>query len=368
MSLVSKYEYLYILFFFLVAFIVYILNVNHLRSHTQQSLFATEKTSISQHISSQKLFGINIAGAEFTNKSSTNVPGNINQDYLYASSVNGYQGFKQASESGLTLIRIPVLWERIQPQAFGTLSDTDIDNLIHMLDDASLNHQKVIIDLHNFGQYYHRSLSKNDSALFSDVWNKLSDRLKNHPSLYGYELMNEPHNLPGGCTTWATIAQGGIDAIRNTDTTHIILVPGYSWQSAKDWKKSSDCLKTIHDPSEKILFSAHQYFDKDFSGQQYDNSVCPDKKYGTKLIQPFLQWLKDTNTKGIFTEYGVPEKRCWLSVLDNFLSTISQSQQVTGGTYWAAGPWWNTYELSLEKNGTMNSPQMSIVKKYPSKN
>lgn len=318
------------------------------------------KTSVSQYVPSVKLFGVNISGAEFGEK---NLPGREYTDYLYPSTKNGYNGFSYFASKKLTLIRIPILWERLQPSAFGALSQNDLQGLQNMINDAQDNHQHVIIDLHNFGRYYDKPMTKESTLAFADFWSKLSIVFKDSPTIYGYELMNEPHDLDGGCGTLATLSQSAITAIRKKDK-HIIFVPGYSWQSARDWQNQSNCLKDLTDPVNRLVFSAHQYFDNNFSGQTYDTSVCNDEWKGAKSIQPFLTWLQTNHLKGIFTEYGVNDDACWTKNLDTFLHTLENNNTIIGGTYWSAGPWWGDYPLSVEAN----NPQMTILQKYPSKN
>jgi endoglucanase len=294
---------------------------------------------------SNKYFGVNVAGAEFDNTP------------FYTDTK--YQGYKYFHDGGLTLIRLPVKWERIE---------TDIDKYTDMILAAQTAGDLIIIDLHNYGKYKDTPLTAKDSDNFSDIWSKIANKYsKGYPGLFGYELMNEPHDLEGECDTWKTLAQSAIYSIRKTDNTHYILIPGYDWQSANRWQNSSNCLADIKDPANKILFSAHQYFDSDYSGSKYDSTTCTDEQRGTKLIQPFLNWLEKNNATGIFTEYGVPaNSTCWLNTLDDFLNTLKTNNHLIGGTYWAAGPAWGDYNLSVEPDNGIDKPQMTILKKYPS--
>ena len=55
----------------------------------------------------------------------------------------------------------------------------------------------------------------------------------------------------------------------------------------------------------------------------------------------------------------------WLTVLDNFLTALDNASDVgLSGTYWAAGPWWGSYSLSVEPSGGADKPQMSILTKH----
>ena len=157
--------------------------------------------------------------------------------------------------------------------------------------------------------------------------------------------MNEPHDTNG---TWAATAQAGLDGVRSSDATHLVLVPGDAWSGAWSWKQNNDNL-LLKDPSNNLMYEAHQYFDRDSSGtynQSYDASGAYPM-IGADRVQPFIDWLKTNKLRGIITEYGVPNNDPrWQVVLDNFLNKLDSAG--IGGTYWAGGSWWGDYALSSE--------------------
>jgi endoglucanase len=175
--------------------------------------------------------------------------------------------------------------------------------------------------------------------------------------------MNEPHDTPGDCQTWKILSQSAINTIRHEDASHYILVPGYSWQGASDWQSKSDCLKDLRDPSNKLIYSAHEYFDEDKSGTY--QSSCTNPNIGAERAKPFLDWLAINNKVGIFTEYGIPQSQCWQETLDIFMQYIYNNPNIIGGTYWAAGPAWGNYPLSVEQENKIDKSQMLILEKYP---
>src|SRR5260221_2864701 len=223
--------------------------------------------------------------------------------------------------------------------------------------------ENVIIDVHNYGRYNNNRLASSDIDIFSDLWTKIAQRFSDNKAIFGYELMNEPHDLPGGCQTWANLSQLAINAIRKVDASHYILVPGYSWQSAPDWQENSDCLKNLQDPSNMLIYSAHEYFDEDKSGTY--TSLGMNINIGAIRAKPFLDWLATNKKIGMFTEYGIPQNLCWQQTLDAFLQNIYSNPNIIGGIYWAAGPAWGNYPLSIEPHNNTDKPQMRIVEKYP---
>ena len=58
--------------------------------------------------------GVNLSGAEF---GETHLPGVFDRDFTY----NSEASFRYFASRGLTLIRVPIRWERIQPQPGGPL-------------------------------------------------------------------------------------------------------------------------------------------------------------------------------------------------------------------------------------------------------
>ena len=314
-----------------------------------------------------KLIGINLSASEFgQNNDSGNLPGKINQDYFYSTILPEYQYY---INKGLKLIRVPIMEERLLPSLTGTLSTPDVDGLTSMLNMAEQVGAKVIIDLHNFSRYYGTPLAIGDTTLAS-FWSKLVPLYKDHPALFGYGIMNEPNTLPGGASEWPPIVQSVVNAIREIDTNTYILIPGYGWQSAENWVANNANL-IIKDPSNKVIYDAHQYFDADGSGTYPNNEQPPaDLNIGVERITPFINWLKQNNFQGILTEIGIPTTvPAWFPVLDNVLNLINTTDELVGTTIWSASSWWGSYNLSLEPYDspttfTQDKPVMSTITKY----
>lgn len=330
-----------------------------------------------------KVYGINLAGAEWNE---TALPGVIHRDYLYPADTKRSAYF---AGQGLTLVRVPFRWERLQPKAHQPLSKLDVAGLRSVLDIAALNHQHVILVVQNFGRYYNDALTTNDLSKFADLFTRLSQEFRTHPALVGYELMNEPHDLSGGSATWAALAQAATNAIRKVDKTVWILIPGYHWQTASTWRTYNENLD-INDGSGRLLYAAHQYFDADLSGRHAhsynsdldSNGKLPHPNIRVDRLKPFTDWLAAKGFRGIVTEYGIPNYdgdsdpvNQWDTVLENFLQAVDVNPNLLGGTYWAAGSWWGSYPLSVEPGWSLTNssvpiprPQMAVLAQYPSHN
>lgn len=308
-------------------------------------------------------FGVNLAGAEF----GQDFPGEYNRTYTYpsASELDYY------SSKNLKLIRLPFKWERVQMSPGSELNTAEINRIRNFLHEADGRGMRVILDLHNYGRYqmgsdqYIIGSEKISINHIADFWQKLAVKLKDESQIWGYGIMNEPNNLLEN-PTWFNIAQEIIDSIRVVDSTTTIIVGGESWSSAERWRQESDNLKNLVDPCNNLVFEAHVYFDEDASGKytgSFNTELATDTT-GVERVRPFIEWIHENNLRGFVGEYGIPgDDDRWLYTLENFLSYLSS--EGVNGTYWAGGPWWGGYNLSVEPLENTDKPQMSILETFP---
>ncbi|WP_295771624.1 glycoside hydrolase family 5 protein [uncultured Mucilaginibacter sp.] len=306
-------------------------------------------------------FGVNLAGADFGQ-----IPGTYEKDYDYPTA-NDVEYLKS---KGFRLIRLPFLWERLQPQLNGELDTFQVNKLVKVIDVAAEKGMLVIPDMHN----YCRRMINGELTLINtkgvtidmvaDAWKKLAVKLKDKKNIWGYGIMNEPHDMPDS-TAWFNIAQAIITQIRTVDQKHPIVVGGDNWSSAAKWQNGSDHLKNLKDPANNLVFEAHLYFDNDGSGtykvSYEDEKATPQT--GVERAQPFVNWLQKNKLKGFIGEYGAPDDdERWLVTLDNFLKYIQANG--VNGTYWAAGHRWGDYKLAVQPINGKDRPQMKVLTKY----
>lgn len=311
-------------------------------------------------------FGVNLAGAEFFHKKGVGV-GVFNQDYFYPDT----EELDYWHAKGLNLIRLPFKWERIQRELYGELNREEIEYIKFLLSEADKRGMQILIDMHNYGRRKDDGKDRiiGDSLSIQHLaycWELIAEELKDCKGLYGYGLMNEPHDMLES-TPWREIAQACIWGIRKQDAVNTIVVGGNHWSSAATWQRVSDDLKHLYDPSDNLIFEAHCYFDADGSGT-YRHSYDEEKAYptvGVDRTRPFIEWLKENNLRGFLGEYGIPaDDERWMVCLENFLSYLSENG--VNGAYWAAGSRWNRYILSVhpEENYTKDKPQVKLLMKY----
>jgi endoglucanase len=318
---------------------------------------------------SEQLFGVNLSGAEWGNR----YPGTFGTDYTYptASELDYYKS------KGLTLIRLPFLWERVQSTLYGNLNSVEIGRIQSVVSAAASRGMYVVLDAHNYGRYglgtfgdvtSHGNVigsSAVPASAFADFWTKMASTFKGNAGVFGYDLSNEPHDMNG---LWAEDAQAAINGIRSVDAESNIIIEGDGWSGAQYWASNNPSFP-LNDPYNHVVYEAHLYFDSNSSGN-YSQSYDAQGAYptiGVDRVMPFIQWLASHRVGGYVGEYGVPHSDArWLTVLDNFLNTLNTNNVF--GTYWAGGPWWNwcSDSLAVEPCGGKDAPQMATLAKYPS--
>jgi hypothetical protein len=171
--------------------------------------------------------GVNLSGAEYN---STLLPGRYGFEYFYPNptSVDYFQS------KGMNLIRLPFLWERVQPTLYTSLDPTELQRLVSFVNSTTAKGITVLIDPHNYGRYRQQVIGSAGvpHTAFGDFWYRLAVTFKNNPKVL-FGLMNEPY----GMTTenWVGAANEAIRRIRLAGATNTIAVPGNAWSGAYSW-------------------------------------------------------------------------------------------------------------------------------------
>ncbi|WP_368562922.1 glycoside hydrolase family 5 protein [Pseudoxanthomonas sp. UTMC 1351] len=316
--------------------------------------------AVAQDARGVRYAGVNLAGAEFN---SSKKPGTLFKDYTYPSE-SDYTYF--ASKS-MNIIRLPFLWERLQPQASGELDATQLSLLRTAVERAKAKNMVVVLDVHNYAKYNGVRIGGSEVpvAVFVDLWRRLSNEFKNDDSVI-FGLMNEPNGI--GATEWADAAQAALNAIRAVGANNLVLVPGTAYSGAHSWTSTwyggtsnADALLKITDPANRIAFEAHQYLDADFSGT---SGECVSEDIGVRKLNVFTTWLREHGKRGFLGEFGASDNATCMAALKQMLEHMEANDDVwLAWTYWAAGAWWpTTYPFNVQpgKDGT-EKPQMSVL-------
>ena len=301
--------------------------------------------------------GINLAGAEF---GASKLPGRSGYDYLWPPAVD----IAMYADAGFKTIRVPFLWERMQPELFNPLNSAELARLDEVINSAAAKNMTVILDLHNYGAYRGSligSVAVPSSAL-QDFWSRLATQYKGSTSVV-FGLMNEPHNQ--SAADWAVIAQSAVNAIRATGAPQLILVPGTNWSGAHSWMtrygtvSNADALLGLKDPGNNFAFEMHQYFDTWSSGT---TPSCVSATIGVERLQAATEWLRQNNKKGFLGEFGASTDPVCISALTNTLAFLNTNSDVwQGWTYWAGARWFGNYMFNIYPPNKSTSAQLTAI-------
>jgi endoglucanase len=308
------------------------------------------------------LLGVNLAGADFA---ADKLPGEFGRDYTYPT----HEEIDHYAAKGLDVVRVPFIWERLQPTQNGPLDRNELARMDDVVGYATAHGLKVVLDVHNFGTGYGHVIGSTDTpnSAFADFWGKVAGHFAGNADVI-FGLMNEPAHQDA--TRWLASANAAITAIRGSGATaQEILVSGAYWDGAHSWVSSDNATvlgQGVQDPNHNFAFEVHQYLDSDSSGT-HQNVVSPT--VGVDRLKEVTQWAESTGNRLFLGEFGVSQDATSLAALDGMLAYMDQHAVWQGATYWAAGPWWGDYMFSIEPTGlgsgsVTDKPQMDVLEKY----
>jgi len=309
------------------------------------------------------LRGVNISGGEFAGGGA---PGTLDVNYTYPTKaeIDYYYNL------GMRVIRVPFMWERLQPTLNGGLSAVDRQKLRDVVTYATGKKMFVVLDMHNYAR---RAVGANYSkvaligstdvpvAALSNGWIKIASDYKTNDRVW-LGLMNEPYGI--SAAQWWPIAQKVVSDIRGASIANKILVPGTSWTGAHSWASSGNAAQAevFRDPWNNVAFEVHQYLDADSSGKSDQCSVGAGAR-----VASVINWAKAQRKwlfMGEMAAAGTTD-RCKIEYRD-MLNRIESSGVFFGWTAWGGGTWWvPTYPFwTLTKQwpaGTQRSSHLSLL-------
>lgn len=293
------------------------------------------------------LRGTNLSGAEFGI-----IPGRSGYDYTFPT----LQELAYFVGKGMKIIRMPFLWERIQPALGGPLDPAHVAWLTSFVQyDPNVS---FLLDVHNFGTYLGNPIGMTGGptdAQFANLWSQLATLFKGNPNVI-FGLMNEPHLQP--TATWLGSANAAIAAIRTGGAPNLITVSGTYWDSAAAWNgpgDSSSVMLGVVDPGNNCVFEVHQYFDADGSGE---SSTAVSSTVGSQRITRVTQWARFHGKRLLLGEFGAADNTTMLAALTDCVAYMKANADVwMGWTYWSAGPWWGPYNYSIEPSNLGQASQ-----------
>ncbi|MDH6306493.1 aryl-phospho-beta-D-glucosidase BglC (GH1 family) [Parabacteroides sp. PF5-5] len=137
--------------------------------------------------------------------------------------------FKMMADLGFTHVRIPIRWEpadRSMANAPYTISDTFMERIKTVVDEALKNKLHIIINMH-----HHEALIANPAGQkerFLSQWEQISDYFKAYPDSLLFEVLNEP-NAAMTPALWNQYAADALGVIRQTNPDRVVLIGTAEW-------------------------------------------------------------------------------------------------------------------------------------------
>ncbi len=305
------------------------------------------------------LTGVNLAGAEFGKTG-----GMHGTDYKYP----GAAEIDEVAQRGFTIIRLPFLWEHLQPELNGAFQPDELKRLDAVVARARTKKLAIILDPHNYARRGDAIIGSDalSIAAFADFWRRLAEHYRGRDGVI-FGLMNEPHDMR--TEVWAQAAQAAVDAIRATGACNRILAPGNDWTGAHSWVSGSYGtsnavgMADLRDPLGRTSFEFHQYLDSDWSGRA---KTCRPPAEAVAALNVATQWLEGKGATGFLGEIGAGVDPQCLAGLEAMLAHMDAHPKVwRGWTAWAAGAWWPAdYPLLLRRVNDADTPQLGIFTKW----
>ncbi len=305
--------------------------------------------------------GISLSGAEWGEK---NLPGVAGKDYHHISVAS--TAYYQAQ--GMNLMRIAFLWERLQPKLNGEFDAAELKWLSGFVEGTTARGLTVLLDPHNYAAYRGKHVGSPEvpHAAFADFWRRLALQFKDKPRVQ-FGLMNEPKDLP--TETWADAAQAAVDAIRATGARNLITLPGNGYTGAGSWlgnwygTPNAEVMGRVRDPLGRMLIEVHQYLDADNSGT---HAECVSAGIGAERLKAFTEWARGHGQRALLGEIGGGDNPACAAAIRGAIEYMQANADVWAGwLWWAGGPAWGDYFLSLEPGGDgRDKPQMRWLAPY----
>ncbi|MFC5380808.1 glycoside hydrolase family 5 protein [Aquipuribacter nitratireducens] len=297
--------------------------------------------------------GVNVAGAEFE----------------VGGAFDPVSTAELLAQRGYELVRLPFLWESVQPHLGRSLEPAYLAELRTVVGHCTERGMACVLDVHGFGRFRGEPVGSPAVPVeaFADLWGRLAGALVGDDRVE-LGLMNEPHDMPGGARGWETAAQAAVDAVRGAGSRAWVWVSGERWSSAASWAVTHPRW-FVEDPLGRSGAEAHYYFDAsnehrgtypapfavDDARARRDGWESLAAKVATEL-DGFLRWCDEQGVRGLLGEVGWPsgepaaahpeDWRRW-----NRLGAQAYERLIGGGVdvaCWATGErWGDGYPLSV---------------------
>ena len=243
--------------------------------------------------------------------------------------------FKTLGEWGANLVRyqIPKDWKKVNGWENNADYDEYIDHALDILADrvlpwAEKYGQRVVVDLHatpgarNEKEENRMFFEKRYAKHFLVTWRKIATRFKGDRRIYGYDLVNEPHQTGPAQCSYLHIQRLAAKVIRSVDPDVSIIVAAKGYGHPVGFKTLSPLRM------DNIIYQSHCYAPMAFTHQgardgkreglePYPNPEKGwDKEFIKKELAPVLEFSKKHNAKIYIGEFSAI---AWAPGAENYI-------------------------------------------------
>ncbi len=314
-----------------------------------------------QYAASMRYKGVNLAGADF-GEDSCRAPRTKITSYPTAEEVDYFTG------KGMTIFRLPFRWERLQRRQLAVFNAAEQARMDTFVSYATGKGAYVLLDPHNYARYFGNLIGET---------RRTGQRIRGFLDQVGRAL---PQQQPGDLWPDERAARHDHRIVgQRRQRGH----PGYpphrghqpdpgagqrlgaarhSWGDNWYGTPNAVAMLNITDPGNNYAFEVHQYLDSDGSGSQ--RYLCERHDRLQRMANFTTGCGRTTSAPFWASSAAVPTLTC-LSALDDLLTHLDQNSDVyLGWTYWAAGPWWGDYFMSIEPLEGADRPQMTPLSQH----
>jgi endoglucanase len=234
--------------------------------------------------------------------------------------------FENIKSLGCDMIRLPInLFYMTNGKP-----DYKVDTLFYQFLDQAVSWAEelnIYLSIDNHSTDDVASKNTDLENVLAKVWAQMALHYKNRSTYILYEIMNEPNGLT--TQTWGKIQQTAINAIRNVDTTHMIIVGASAFNGYNDL----NLLPVYSD--KKLIYTFHFYdpFLFTHQGASWANpSMEPLSKipfpYNVDSMPAFPNALKGTWVESAYNNYNIDGTVAKVKQLIDVAATFKNNRNV----------------------------------------
>lgn len=270
---------------------------------------------------------------------------------------------------GFNTVRVPFLWERMQPHVTGALDPGYLAHYSGTVDRALSASLNVIVECGGGGQRLVSGTMRTigDGHIrhsdFANLWTRVADRWKHDPRVI-FSLMKEPNTIPSsgsvaanGTITWVTASNTAIAAIRATGATNLIAVPGHGYSTAYGWNSTwygtanGVAMLGVTDSGNNWAARVSNY--PDLNHVADDTADAVNATILSTRAADVVSWARANSKRVLFTEFAVREgDPLGEDVITDFTAFCEDNSDVVEGWSWStAGPQYPQFAGAAQLRG-----------------